>query len=455
MRSGDIRGEYPVAVNEGLAFLLGVCIGEWARRSLRIGIARDTRPSGVALSNALIEGLSDKRFSLVDLGVVPKEVAAYAVLSNRIDLAVVVTASHHPRKMNGFKVLTDPADEHDVVSILNSLKRLSGPRRLSGQTAQHLEGIPSMNLCADYVDWVLTEVDPPSDPGPILVSALGGTAPSVIDPLASKLGWSVATNQWRPDDFPSWGPDPVLQRNAVAIKGAVVASGASLGVAWDGDCDRCVFFDSNGRQIATPYINQLIVSQAAKKGSAARCISDGRSLFNIEAELKRLGGKLEVVEAGSLWVRQAMVRHQATYGMESSAHHYFGSLKGFDSGLLSFLHLVSAIGPLGGSIEQAREMCLEDGQCLAEATIENLSIDQATHQLDARFGRYRVSQAGQHTQVVFGERDHWRVTLQPSKTERALRMNVEAKKANRSLEALGYDFLQSMQATTREPLAAL
>jgi phosphomannomutase len=123
--------------------------------------------------------------------------------------------------------------------------------------------------------------------------------------------------------------------------------------------------------------------------------------------------------------------------------------------LLSFLHLVSAIEQSGGSIEQAREMCLEDGQCLAEATIENLSIDQATHQLDARFGRYRVSHASQHTQVVFGERDQWRVTLQPSKTERALRMNVEAKKADRSLEALGYDFLQSMQATTREPLAAL
>ena len=100
-------------------------------------------------------------------------------------------------------------------------------------------------------------------------------------------------------------------------------------------------------------------------------------------------------------------------------------------------------------------MCLEDGQCLAEATIENLSIDQATHQLDTRFGRYRVSQAGKRTQVVFGERDHWRVTLQSSKTERALRMNVEAKKADRSLEALGYDFLQSMQVTTREPLAAL
>ena len=455
VRSGDIRGEYPVAVNEDVAWLLGVCIGEWAKRPMRIGIARDTRPSGIALSNALIEGLSDKRLSLVDLGVVPKEVAAFAVLSKRIDLAVVVTASHHPLRMNGFKVLTDPADEQDVVSILSSQKRFFGPGRLSVQTAQHLDGISSMDLCADYVEWVLTEVDPPSDPGPILVSALGGTAASVIDPLASKLGWSITTNQWRPDDLPSWGPDPALQLNASAIEGAIVDSGASLGVAWDGDCDRCVFFDSNGRQIATPYINQLIVSQVAKDESGARCISDGRSLFNIEAELRRLGGTLEIVEAGSFWVRQAMVRHQGTYGMESSAHHYFGSLKGFDSGLLSFLHLVSAIEQSGGSIEQAREMCLEDGQCLAEATIENLSIDQATHQLDARFGRYRVSQASQHTQVVFGERDQWRVTLQPSKTERALRMNVEAKKSDGSLEALGYDFLQSMQATTREPLAAL
>ena len=127
-----------------------------------------------------------------------------------------------------------------------------------------------------------------------------------------------------------------------------------------------------------------------EKESGARCISDGRSLFNIEAELKRLGGTLEVVEAGSLWVRQAMVRHQGTYGMESSAHHYFGSLKGFDSGLLSFLHLVSAIEHSGEHRAGERDV-LEDGQCLAEATIENLSIDQATHQLDARFGRYRVS----------------------------------------------------------------
>ena len=152
VRSGDIRGEYPVAVNEDVAWLLGVCIGEWAKRPMRIGIARDTRPSGIALSNALIEGLSDKRLSLVDLGVVPKEVAAFAVLSKRIDLAVVVTASHHPLRMNGFKVLTDPADEQDVVSILSSLKRFSGPSRFSGQTAQHLDGISSMDLCADYVE---------------------------------------------------------------------------------------------------------------------------------------------------------------------------------------------------------------------------------------------------------------------------------------------------------------
>ena len=141
--------------------------------------------------------------------------------------------------------------------------------------------------------------------------------------------------------------------------------------------------------------------------------------------------------------------------MESSAHHYFGSLKGFDSGLLSFLHVVSAIEQSGGSIEQAREICLEDGQCLAEATIENLSMDQAIHQLDARFGRYRASWASPNTQVDFGERDRWRVTLQPSKTEMALRMNVESKNADRALEALGYDFLQSMEATVREPLAVL
>ena len=264
MRSGDIRGEYPVAVNEDVAWLLGVCIGEWAKRPMRIGIARDTRPSGVALSNALIEGLSDKRLSLVDLGVVPKEVAAFAVLVSG-SISLWWSRRVTTLRMNGFKVLTDPADEHDVVAILNSLKTFLVRVGCRGQTAQHLDGISSMDLCADYVEWVLAEVDPPSDPGPILVGALGGTAASVIDPLASKLGWSVTTNQWRPDDLPSWGPDPALQRNASAIKGAVVDSGASLGVAWDGDCDRCVFFDSNGRQIATPYINQLIVSQVAKR----------------------------------------------------------------------------------------------------------------------------------------------------------------------------------------------
>ena len=455
VRSGDIRGEYPMLVNEDVAFLLGVCIGEWAKRPLRVGIARDTRSSGISLSNALIEGLSDKRLSLVDLGVVPKEVAAYAVLSKRIDLAVVITASHHPEHMNGFKLLTDPAEGHDVMSILKGLKNFSGPRSYRGKAGRHLERVPTLDLCDQYVEWVLRETGAPSDPGPILVSALGGTASSVVDPLILKLGWSVARNQWRSGDLPDWGPDPRLQRNASAIKEAVVASGASLGVAWDGDCDRCVFFDSNGGQIATPYINQLIVSQAVKEDSAPHCISDGRSLFNIEAELKRLGGTLEVVEAGSFWVRQAMVHHQGVYGMESSAHHYFGSLKGFDSGLLSFLHVVSAIEQSGGSIEQAREICLEDGQCLAEATIENLSMDQAIHQLDARFGRYRASLASPNTQVVFGERDRWRVTLQPSKTEMALRMNVESKNADRALEALGYDFLQSMEATVREPLAVL
>ena len=119
---------------------------------MRIGIARDTRPSGIALSNALIEGLSDKRLSLVDLGVVPKEVAAFAVLSKRIDL-VGITASHHLKDEWSYN-----SNRPAVMVVVSILKRnrLSGPSRFSGQTAQHLDGISSMDLCADYVEWVLT-----------------------------------------------------------------------------------------------------------------------------------------------------------------------------------------------------------------------------------------------------------------------------------------------------------
>ena len=441
-RSGDIRGRYPDQVSESMAFALGCFLSERLGARASVALARDTRASGGSLFEALVSGLSGSGHQLIDLGVVPKEVASYALIKEIADLAVVVTASHHPAGMNGFKILEQPGTSKPQGDVIQAFSHWL-PYFDKRDQAPTSEAAMPLDLSDQYADWLIAQLPLPEVVSPLLVCGLGGTAASVADPLIKKLGWKVTKNQWIRGALPEEGPDPRLPGNRQLIQSAIAEADANWAVAWDGDCDRCVFFDRAGHEIATPYLNQILIESLPVTPSLL-CVTDGRSVFNAETALARRGGHLQVVESGSVWVRRAMMASGAAYGMESSSHHYFSELSGFDSGFLTFLKTVSALERWGGDVEVARDACREDARCLAEMTIIDLSVDQAVDCLEKGFGRFRQRGSGTSSQVVFSEADDWRVSLQASKTESALRVNVETKNPLRSIEALGEEFLASM-----------
>jgi len=441
-RSGDIRGRYPDQINESLAFALGRFLRERLGSPASIALARDTRASGESLFEALVSGLSGAGHQLIDLGVVPKEVASYALIKEIADLAVVVTASHHPAGMNGFKILERPGASKPTGDVIQAFNHWL-PHFDKRDRARSSEALIQLALADQYADWLIERLPLPAVVSPLLVCGLGGTAASVADPLIEKLGWKATKHQWRLGALPEEGPDPRLPGNRKLIQGAISKADATWAVAWDGDCDRCVFFDRAGHEIATAYVNQILI-ESLPVMSSSLCVTDGRSVFNAETALARRGGHLQVVESGSVWVRSAMMASSAAYGMESSSHHYFSDLSGFDSGFLAFLKTVSALERWGGDIEVARDVCREDARCLAEMTITDLSMAQAMDRLESGFGRFRQKVSDTSSQVVFSEAEDWRVSLQASKTESALRVNVETKNPSRSIEALGEEFLASM-----------
>lgn len=445
-RSGDVRGRYPDQVDESMAFSLGRFLRARLGSQATIALARDTRTSGESLLEALASGLSGRGHSLIDLGVVPKEVASYALVAHIADLAVVVTASHHPSDMNGFKILERPGAVANLEGVVQAFSDwLPSAGNLDRSTSERAP-LVQLDLKEPYVDWLIAQVPVPETINPLLACGLGGTASMVADLLIEKLGWDVAKDQWSSEALTDEGPDPRLPENLKRIAHGIASNKMSWGVAWDGDCDRCTFFDRDGNEIATPYINQMLI-EAMDASAVPNCVSDGRSIFNAEVAVARRGGRLNLVESGSVWVRRAMMQSGAAYGMESSSHHYFSELLGYDSGFLTFLKTISALSRWDGDIQIARSACRADARCLAEITIPELSMDRALDRLEHAVGRFRTRGTELSSQVVFREAGDWRVSLQASKTESALRMNVETKNASRSLEALGEEFLAAMQVT--------
>ena len=381
----DVRGRVPAELNEDIAYRIGRAYAAFVEpRTVAVG--RDIRASSDALADALIAGLTDAGVDVVDIGLGGTEFAYFATFNESLDGGIMVTASHNPPDYNGMKFVRE------------------GSRPISADS-----GLVEIRALAERNEF----------PAPT-------TRGSVSDRLEAHLPFEFIKIHHEPDSsFPNGVPNPMLEENRAVTSRAVIESGADLGLAWDGDFDRCFFFDGAGRFIEGYYIVGLLAAAFLAKSPGERIVHDPRLTWNTREVIAAGGGEAVLSKSGHAFIKQVMRDHDAVYGGEMSAHHYFRDFSYADSGMIPWL-LVTEI------------MCTS-GQSLAALVDERVALFPASGEInrkvdDAQAVIKSIEQAYTPGAVDVDHVDglsvafrDWRFNIRSSNTEPLLRLNVESR----------------------------
>ncbi len=425
----DVRGRLGEELNEDIALRIGRAFAE-VLGARRVVLGRDPRGSSVALAGAVSEGLMLAGCEVIDLGLCGTEEMYFAVTHLGADGGIEVTASHNPMNYNGLKMVRRGSAPLDAASGMAAIKALaeSGAFAVQEQGAWTLGG----GVRAAYVDKVLSFVDLGALRSlKIVVNAGNGAAGPTFDAIAAQLAAKGAPLEFvrmyhnADGSFPNGIPNPLLPENQPATAQAVIAAGADMGVAWDGDFDRCFLFDHSGTFVPGEYIVGLLAQVFLAKEPGARIVHDPRVIWNTIDIVTKSGGVAQASRTGHAFVKQAMRDTGAVYGGEMSAHHYFRDFMACDSGMIPWLLVAELIGRSGTSLADllaARRTAFPSSgeinfkvasprDCMARIAAAYAPKAQARDDLDG-------------LSLDFGE---WRFNLRASNTEPLLRLNVESR----------------------------
>ena len=339
----DVRGRLGIDLDEAIAYRIGRGFAR-ALNARKVVIGRDVRASSADLARAVTKALQDEGCEVLDLGLSGTEEMYFATSHFGADGGICVTASHNPMDYNGLKMVRAGSAPLDAETGLAAIKALAeadafGPARPGG-THRDI----AKDARAAYVAQVLRFVDIAAlKPLKIVVNAGHGTAGPTFDAIAQALAAAGAPLTFlrmhhTPDGtFPEGIPNPLLPENRPATIARVLAEGADMGVAWDGDFDRCFFFDHQGAFIDGEYIVALLAEAFLAKEPGARIVHDPRIIWNTQDVVARAGGTALQSRAGHSFIKQALRDHNAVYGGEMSAHHYFRDFVHCDSGMVPWL----------------------------------------------------------------------------------------------------------------------
>jgi phosphomannomutase len=422
----DIRGRLGVDLDEGIAFRIGRAFAR-VLGARRIVLGRDCRVSSAALADAVAAGLMAEGCEVLDLGLCGTEEVYFATGHLGADGGIEITASHNPADCNGMKMVRAGAAPVGMDTGLAAIQALAGQNDFgpAGQGAR-----VTVDCRAAYVDRVLGFVDIATlRPLHILVNAGNGTAGPTFDAIAAALAKNGAPFRFTrlhhaPDGcFPNGIPNPLLPENQPVTARAVVAAGADLGVAWDGDFDRCFLFDHTGAFVPGEYVVGLLAEVFLAKEPGATIVHDPRVVLGTLAAVAHAGGVAVQARTGHAFLKQALRDTGAVYGGEMSAHHYFRDFMACDSGMIPWLLVAERMGrtddSLAGLIADRRAAFPSSGEI-------NFRVADAA----ACVARVRAAYPGAKMDEMDGlsfSFPDWRFNLRSSNTEPLLRLNVESR----------------------------
>ncbi len=420
----DIRGRVPDELDADLARRIGLA----AARSIggaRWAVGRDCRLTSLELARATAAGLGAGGIDVLDLGLCGTEQVYHAVAEGGLDGGIMVTASHNPKDHNGMKLVRAGARPISGDSGLDEIGALAldpgpAPAGRRGTVTPH-------EATAGYVRFLLGEIAPGAlRPLRVVTDAGNGCAGPIIDLLAPYLPCEFIRLRHQPDGaFPHGVPNPLLPENRGAAAAAVIAHGADLGLAWDGDFDRCFFFDEQGAFIEGYYLVGLLAAAALRGSPGAKIIHDPRLTWNTIDVVRRAGGVPVLCKTGHAFIKERMRREDAVYGGEMSAHHYFRRFHYCDSGMLPWLLVLQEMSRTGRPLSAL----VGDMQAAYPASGEiNRRLPDprgALRAVEARYGGAAL--AADRTDGLSLEFARWRFNLRLSNTEPVVRLNVETR----------------------------
>lgn len=437
----DIRGQIPQQIDADIAYRIGNAMAEYLNAKT-IVLGRDMRLSSDDLADAIAKGINDSGADVLDIGLCGTEVVYFATGDLEVDGGVMVTASHNPADYNGMKLVREESKPISADTGLMDIQQIAegDERKISDVRGTRA----NKNVSGGYVDRLLSFVDLNKlKPLRIVCNAGNGGAGVALDLLEPNLPFDFVKIQHNPDgNFPNGVPNPMLKENRTPTIDAIRESGADFGIAWDGDYDRCFFFDETGRFIEGYYIVGLLAEMLLTESPANSVVYDPRLTWNTIEIVAAAGGKAIQSKSGHSFIKQVMREQDALYGGEMSAHHYFRNFFYCDSGMVPWLLVAQLISTRSKNLSEL----VDDRMRLYPASGEiNREVEDAAQSIKEISELYaRNAKSIDKTDGISIEFDDWRFNLRASNTEPVIRLNVES----RANEAL-------MRQKTEELLQAL
>jgi phosphomannomutase len=420
----DVRGQIPNELNGDVAYRIGNATAEFLGGG-RIVVGRDMRHSSEELSNEVVRGLTEAGVEVLDIGLCGTEMVYFATSHMKADGGIMITASHNPADYNGLKLVREEAKPISADSGLAEIREFAErDSRLSADSAGQRREVDVFDA---YIQHILGYVDTGAlKPLKLVMNAGNGCAGIGVDGLEPHLPFQLIKMHNNPDgDFPNGIPNPMLLENQAETADAVVAHKADMGIAWDGDFDRCFLFDENGGFIEGYYIVGLLAESFLKKQPGAKIIHDPRLTWNTLDIVAAGGGVAVQSKSGHSFIKETMREVDGAYGGEMSAHHYFRDFSYADSGMIPWLLVAELVSTTGKSLSQL----ISERQALYPASGEiNRKVPDADETLALLKATY--GEAANSVDDVDGysfEFDEWRFNIRKSNTEPVVRLNVESR----------------------------
>jgi phosphomannomutase len=426
----DIRGRVPGELNEDLAYWIGQAYGLLFSPE-KLAIGHDIRLSGPSLSQALAKGLMDAGVDVADIGLCGTEEIYFASTYLDVDGGIIITASHNPAEYNGMKLVRKNAVPISGDTGLRDIERLAAAqtKTISDLPGQYEEVNPRLS----YINHLLSFIHPDKQsPLKIVVNSGNGCAGAVIDLLEKRLPFHFIKLQHDADGhFPNGVPNPLLPENRAITSAAVRENSADLGIAWDGDFDRCFFFDETGRFIEGYYIVGLLAQAMLHKYPGEKIIHDPRLTWNTIDLVKEAGGFPVMSKTGHAFIKERMRAENAVYGGEMSAHHYFRDFSYCDSGMIPWLLVCDLLRVQGKPLSVLVNRQMNAYPVSGEINRRVEDPDRTIQLIEKEFG---ANGRKEYTDGLSVEFPDYRFNLRKSNTEPVIRLNVESRGNQQLLE---------------------
>jgi phosphomannomutase len=438
----DVRGRVPEELDHGLAYRIGRAYADYLKPR-RVAVGRDMRLSSVELAEALASGLTEAGTEVVDLGLCGTEQVYFYSAFLKLDGGIMVTASHNPPNYNGMKFVREESRPISGDSGLRDIEALTVGHRGAPSAGSKGTRVTQEPL-GDYVKHLLSYVEQETlRPLKVVTNPGNGSGGPVIDSLQTHLPFRFIKICHEPDGtFPHGVPNPLLPENREMTARAVREHEADVGLAWDGDFDRCFFFDEAGNFVESYYLIGLLAQTLLARHSGGKIIHDPRLTWNTIEVVQEAGGISVMSKTGHAFIKERMRKEDALYGGEMSGHHYFRDFAYCDSGMIPWLLVLEMMcrseQPLSVMVAERQRLFPVSGEINRQVA----DPDQVLARLEEFLGPQAL--LVDYTDGLSLEFAEWRVNLRKSNTEPVLRLNVETRGNQRLLEEMTEKILAMM-----------